>query len=891
MDEALKHRILVVDDEKTNIDVLVNVLKEDYRLLVAKGGIQALKRAATDPQPDLIILDIVMPDMDGYEVCRQLKADPRTRMIPVIFYSAMEEADEETIGLELGAVDYLTKPISPPIVRARLRTHLALATRKRALEQEVRQRTAQLEQRTAELEAAQEAQREAMHNLLTLQVTPGVYWIQVPEVGLYILCGCPAEVVKHLMRQGFIKTATSHGVAYETGPNVILLSDVLVQNGGFSNLSEFPVLQMLYRQGMIIPKHPNNTGVKPMLIGSREQVLAQMEYIHRGNYGLNSREEIMACGVDADTAEILMRIKLKFAFGTIRSPRDFIDTLEVTRDPVEIRQGVTVRRIGFNRFRFEYRGKTSDVDLNLPAGSVFESPYPLGRHRFQRHYFAVLHTGEGDGWDISRPSMGSVIMFQGRIYLVDAGPGILQSLTALGIDISEVEGIFHTHGHDDHFGGLPALIQCGRRLKYYATALVRTSVAAKFAALLSLEVCQFENFFEIHDLESGVWNNCGGLQVKPIHSPHPVETTLFLFRALDRDGYRTYAHWADLSSFQVLDRMAGDGFGDVPRAFIDQVKRDYLQPADLKKLDAGGGMIHGLAEDFQQDASERLILAHTNRGLTTREMEIGSETHFGALDVLIKGEQDYLQQQAARHLSGLFPNVAADQVRMLLNAPIVDCNAGTIIWAPGRRLDHLDMVLTGTVAYLDAAAGVKNHLSFGSFIGSQSLFGGSGEEGTYRAVSHCSLLRIGAFLMQAFLEANGLLDHMRELNDRIRFLRRTWLFGEQLTYQLLGDLAAQLEAVEIPADQILPLGPDPVLWLVAQGAIHLQGAAGNTLEEITRGGFFGEQTLLSPGAGSPFVFRAPEPARLFRLPAGGLREIPIVYWKMMEVHGRRRRLE
>ncbi|MBF0162101.1 MAG: hypothetical protein HQL88_07420, partial [Magnetococcales bacterium] len=86
--------------------------------------------------------------------------------------------------------------------------------------------------------------RESMGNLVTIQVTPGVVWLQVPEAGLYVLCGAPSEVVKHLSLRGLIQTITRDGVTYETGPNAVLLSDLLVQNGGFANLTEFPILQM-----------------------------------------------------------------------------------------------------------------------------------------------------------------------------------------------------------------------------------------------------------------------------------------------------------------------------------------------------------------------------------------------------------------------------------------------------------------------------------------------------------------------------------------------------------------------------------------------------------------------------------------------------------------------
>ena len=121
-----KQKILVVDDERFNINVLVDLLKPNYKMMAAISGEQALKAANSNNPPDLILLDIMMPEMDGYEVCRQLKADVKTRDIPVIFVTAMGQAEDETKGLEIGAADYLTKPISPAVVEARVKTQLAL---------------------------------------------------------------------------------------------------------------------------------------------------------------------------------------------------------------------------------------------------------------------------------------------------------------------------------------------------------------------------------------------------------------------------------------------------------------------------------------------------------------------------------------------------------------------------------------------------------------------------------------------------------------------------------------------------------------------------------------------------------------------------------------------
>ena len=117
--------ILAVDDEASNLQLLRQILQDHYRLRFAKDGPRALE-LAREERPDLILLDVMMPGMSGYEVCAALKADPALAAIPVIFVTALNDTDDELEGFEAGAVDYITKPVSPPIVRARVRTHLSL---------------------------------------------------------------------------------------------------------------------------------------------------------------------------------------------------------------------------------------------------------------------------------------------------------------------------------------------------------------------------------------------------------------------------------------------------------------------------------------------------------------------------------------------------------------------------------------------------------------------------------------------------------------------------------------------------------------------------------------------------------------------------------------------
>src|SRR5580693_566759 len=143
--------ILIVDDTPINLGVISGALKDSYRTKVATNGEKALSIASGEEKPDLILLDVMMPGMDGYEVCRRLKANPDTQSIPVIFLTGQTGTDDETKGFEVGAVDYIHKPFSEAVVKARVRTHLML----RAAHEQIAK---QLVEINTELEMARQIQ-------------------------------------------------------------------------------------------------------------------------------------------------------------------------------------------------------------------------------------------------------------------------------------------------------------------------------------------------------------------------------------------------------------------------------------------------------------------------------------------------------------------------------------------------------------------------------------------------------------------------------------------------------------------------------------------------------------------------------------------------------------
>ncbi|MBN1411180.1 MAG: cyclic nucleotide-binding domain-containing protein [Spirochaetales bacterium] len=720
-----------------------------------------------------------------------------------------------------------------------------------------------------------------------MKVVNGVYWVDIPEAGLYVLCGCPADTTKHLMKRGFIVQKVKQGVTYESGPNVILLSDVSIQKGAFSNLAEFPILQMLYRQGMILPDHPNNTGDRPMLAGLLNQITAQSEYIYRGNYGLTSVEEIMEAGISRDVAEEIFRIKLKFAFGKIKKTEELLDFRIVETDPVELKNGVFIQRKELNVYEFQYKGGSLVVDMNLGLNEEYEPAINLDFHKINREYFSVIHIGEGNGWDVNRQCMSSLVTFQGKIYLIDTGPNILHSLTALGISVNEINGIFHTHAHDDHFAGLPSLVRTDHQIKYYATPLVRSTVIKKLSALMSISEKRSQSSFAVYDLKFNKWNNINGLEVMPIYSPHPVETSIFFFRTLWEGGYRTYAHFADIPSMETMDNVL---FKEIEESSFSKkiymnVKTSLFKKVNLKKIDIGGGLIHGKAEDFANDRSSKIVLSHISESLTDSQKEIGSNASFGMEDVLISAHKDYHMLSAFRYLSAYFPDAPRYELNMLLNCPVVSFNVGLIIAKKGIMNKYVYCLLSGVIEVIDSAAKTVNRLSAGSIIGELAVVTGEAPVKTYRAMSYISVLQIPCALYEEFIKRNFTREQIRKDYENKKFLESSWLFGEMVSSVIQSSIARQMEIKFYPKDVFIDIGSHCRIFMLKAGRVRLE-LDDKPVDMVAPGGFFGEESIFYDQVSLMTAFTM-EDCEVYIISGEVLRKIPIIEWKMLETFERR----
>ncbi|MFA7268574.1 MAG: two-component system response regulator [Sterolibacterium sp.] len=232
-----------MDDAPANLALMNRLLESEYKVKLATDGEKALRIAASDPPPDLILLDVMMPGMDGHEVCRRIMADDKMRHIPVIFLTAKTEVDDERIGLELGAVDYITKPISPPIVMARVKTHLMqkkmadfLRDNNEFLEQEVAKRT-------REVMANQDLTILAMAFLAETRDSDTGNHIRRTQYYVKAL----AEKLRHHLRYAWFLTDANIDLLFKTAPlhdiGKVGIPDRILLNTGRFEPHEFEIMK------------------------------------------------------------------------------------------------------------------------------------------------------------------------------------------------------------------------------------------------------------------------------------------------------------------------------------------------------------------------------------------------------------------------------------------------------------------------------------------------------------------------------------------------------------------------------------------------------------------------------------------------------------------------
>ena len=551
--------------------------------------------------------------------------------------------------------------------------------------------------------------------------------------------------------------------------------------------------------------------------------------------------------------------------------------MEIRDNKAAVNQDVVITRIDINKFSITYKDETTTVNLKLKKHEQYHPPYMLGKHKIKKEYFSVVHTGEGDGWDINRPCMASIIVFQEQIYLIDAGPNVVHTLNSLGITVNEITGLFHTHAHDDHFAGLTSLVRADRRLYYYATPMVRASAMKKLSSLMSFPEEQCDKFFIAQDLIPEEWNTINGLEVKPMYSPHPVETTIMFFRTLWNGNYKTYAHLADICTLQKLKELRAGKI--ISQSLHNQIKKNYLTPVDIKKIDAGGGLIHGSAEDFRYDKSSKILISHKSSNLTLAEKEIGSDTSFGMQDVLIQSTHAETEHLIFNLLQKNFPKVPVYEFKMFANNTIKIHNVGTILLKKGTLPNAIHILLNGLIEAVNAEKNIRNILTPGTIIGEKGALSNKTSLLTYRAGSFIRVLTMPIPQYLAFIERNGLKNIITKLIQCKTFLKGTYLFGDRITANTTNIIAQN--AVLHKAEKGKTLQTKGFINAIVSGKlkVYLRSHMIGTLHAYD---IFGDFPSLIGKEPINLQYTADSPLQYYQIAKQHLESIPIVRWKLLE---------
>ncbi len=718
-------------------------------------------------------------------------------------------------------------------------------------------------------------------------ISTGITWIDIPDASLSICCGCPADTVKHLKKAGVIKKIKTEKGMLETGPNALLLSDALLQNGQVANLTEFPIMQMLYLQGMHSNMHKDTPAIKPILIGLEEHIRSQMLYIYRGNYGLISLKEIIDAGVGEEMAEKIYAIKEFFSNGSISSPDDLFTQCIVKNSPIEIKNGVFIERLSFNKYKIQYKNESEIVDLNLATFEHYQPSFHLPNIDIPRDYFTVIHSGEGNGWDTERPCMASIVIYEDKIHIIDAGPNILNNLNHLGISAYEIDGIFLTHIHDDHFAGLTELIKADKRFNFYSSRMVRETAQKKLAALMNFPEKAFHYVFDCKDLAINQWNNLSGLQVKPVFSPHPVETNAFFFKAGKPGSEKIFAHIADVIAISEFEKIINnDKNGLFTSEDAKTLKENYTAYADLKKVDVGGGAIHGSLSDFDIDKSAKIVLSHTEFLNDIPEARRHQTRRFGEFDILIKHMKDsFFASRIISYLQSYLSDLSESQLQPFLDLPILKFAPGDQILDKNQKPKRLCLILTGIVSG-DQNDQLNEQIPAGSIIGNSDIYVRWVIPQTYIAFSYVNVLVIDETWMNNYIKELQIDQGVDIRLKEISFLLKVPLIGKTVSYAVLNRIRSTMVREEITENMNWKVHELTDLFVIekGEGVISYEGKGIFVLQKNDHFGGILKDIQINR---KNYDILLKKGSAIYKIPESTLLKIPNVLWKVLEVNEKR----
>jgi len=323
----------------------------------------------------------------------------------------------------------------------------------------------------------------------------------------------------------------------------------------------------------------------------------------------------------------------------------------------------------------------------------------------------------------------------------------------------------------------------------------------------------------------------------------------------------------------------------VSQRFYDKVVADYATSADVKKIDIGGGMIHGVVDDFRADTSGKIVLAHIARDLTVAEKEIGSGAPFGSVDVIIPGDNHFAWRNAFEGLRTCFPDAPHHDIRMLLNSPLVVYNPESILLRQGQPVTHMFLVVTGMVDMFREGSPVNGQLSAGALIGDAAAINGGRATKTYRAASFVQALKISSDLFRQFADRNSLVSEILTIDERRDFLRSTWICAEALTQSNLNRVARTMKEYSYKAGETIDTAGR--LAFIKSGNLEVRVGERPTTT-LGPGDFFGEETTVSDFT-APVTLNAVGPLQVYVTAPEVVEHVPVMRWKLLEGYRKRAR--
>jgi hemerythrin len=409
---------------------------------------------------------------------------------------------------------------------------------------------------------------------------------------------------------------------------------------------------------------------------------------------------------------------------------------------------------------------------------------------------------------------------------------------------------------------------------------VRASVVKKLCALLSIDASELNHYLDFQDLPTNSWSDLAGLEVRPVISPHPVETTIFQFRVKNELGYKTYAHLADIASFEYIDEIIQGNSAPFKSPLCEVAKAAYLDRADVKKIDIGGGLIHGVAKDFIHDSSSKKILAHAASPLTQEEQSIGVNVPFGSVDVLIQASQDYEIGLAQHHLSQLYPTIDAKDMQALLSCPVVSMSPDENLLPIGLSQESIYLILRGYLELRDDQQGLRATFSAGTVAGELAALLNKPAFYNHIAASYGSALKIPAELYREIALKNNLYPERQLTEQKRLFLLACWLFEDGISYVTLNRLVNALQQIEFKKGEQFSLLSGSSIYLVKSGSVEVR-RENHPIKTVSPYQFFGESAAF---AGQPHhdMIEVLEDASCYRLDASILAKIPVCRWKLLQ---------